>query len=68
MAARLPPHLCGRPRIRHERNMGWMHDTLFYFSKDPIFRKYHQNQLTFSSCTRFRRISVSPFLTTSGVR
>jgi 1,4-alpha-glucan branching enzyme len=29
-------------------NMGWMHDTLFYFSKDPIFRKYHQNQLTFS--------------------
>lgn len=29
-------------------NMGWMHDTLFYFSKDPIHRKYHQNLLTFS--------------------
>ncbi len=29
-------------------NMGWMHDTLYYFSKDPIYRKYHQNQLTFS--------------------
>lgn len=29
-------------------NMGWMHDTLSYFSRDPIFRKYHQNQLTFS--------------------
>ncbi len=29
-------------------NMGWMHDTLDYFSKDPVFRKYHQNQLTFS--------------------
>lgn len=29
-------------------NMGWMHDTLDYFSKDPIFRKYHHNQLTFS--------------------
>ncbi len=29
-------------------NMGWMHDTLKYFSKDPIFRKYHHNQLTFS--------------------
>ncbi len=29
-------------------NMGWMHDTLDYFSKDPIYRKYHQNQLTFS--------------------
>ncbi len=29
-------------------NMGWMHDTLAYFSNDPIFRKYHHNQLTFS--------------------
>ncbi len=29
-------------------NMGWMHDTLSYFSQDPIHRKYHQNQLTFS--------------------
>ena len=29
-------------------NMGWMHDTLDYFSKDPVFRKYHHNQLTFS--------------------
>jgi len=29
-------------------NMGWMHDTLEYFSKDPIYRKYHHNKLTFS--------------------
>ncbi len=29
-------------------NMGWMHDTLLYFSKAPIFRRYHHNQLTFS--------------------
>ncbi|POZ90626.1 1,4-alpha-glucan branching protein GlgB [Petrotoga sp. SL27] len=29
-------------------NMGWMNDTLRYFSKDPIFRRYHQNDLTFS--------------------
>jgi 1,4-alpha-glucan branching enzyme len=29
-------------------NMGWMHDTLDYFAKDPVFRKYHHNQLTFS--------------------
>jgi 1,4-alpha-glucan branching enzyme len=28
-------------------NMGWMHDTLLYFSKDPIYRRYHHNQLTF---------------------
>lgn len=29
-------------------NMGWMHDTLEYFSKDPVHRKYHHNNLTFS--------------------
>jgi 1,4-alpha-glucan branching enzyme len=28
-------------------NMGWMHDTLRYFSKDPIHRRYHHNDLTF---------------------
>jgi 1,4-alpha-glucan branching enzyme len=28
-------------------DMGWMHDTLTYMSKDPIFRKYHHNTLTF---------------------
>jgi 1,4-alpha-glucan branching enzyme len=29
-------------------NMGWMHDTLNYFKNDPIHRRYHHNQLTFS--------------------
>jgi 1,4-alpha-glucan branching enzyme len=29
-------------------NMGWMHDTLSYFSKDPIYRQYHHDQLTFA--------------------
>jgi 1,4-alpha-glucan branching enzyme len=29
-------------------NMGWMHDTLDYVSKDPIHRRYHHGQLTFS--------------------
>ncbi|MBI4692974.1 MAG: 1,4-alpha-glucan branching protein GlgB [Gammaproteobacteria bacterium] len=28
-------------------NMGWMHDTLAYFAEDPLFRKYHQDKLTF---------------------
>ncbi len=28
-------------------NMGWMHDTLQYFEVDPLFRRYHQNDLTF---------------------
>jgi 1,4-alpha-glucan branching enzyme len=29
-------------------NMGWMHDTLEYFKQDPIHRKYHHSELTFS--------------------
>ena len=29
-------------------NMGWMHDTLKYFSKDPVYRKSHHSELTFS--------------------
>ncbi len=29
-------------------NMGWMHDTLEYFTKEPIHRKHHQDSLTFS--------------------
>jgi len=29
-------------------NMGWMHDTLKYFSHDPIYRKYHHDLITFS--------------------
>jgi 1,4-alpha-glucan branching enzyme len=28
-------------------NMGWMHDVLDYFGKDPVYRKYHQDNLTF---------------------
>jgi 1,4-alpha-glucan branching enzyme len=29
-------------------NMGWMHDTLGYFSRDPIYRSWHHHELTFS--------------------
>jgi 1,4-alpha-glucan branching enzyme len=29
-------------------NMGWMHDTLQYLGKEPIYRQYHHNQMTFS--------------------
>jgi 1,4-alpha-glucan branching enzyme len=41
-------------------NMGWMHDTLTYFSKDPIFRKYHHDQLTFSIWYAFSENFVLP--------
>ena len=30
-------------------DMGWMHDTLQYFSRDPIYRRFHQHELTFRS-------------------
>ena len=29
-------------------NMGWMHDTLGYFTHDPVYRRFHQDKLTFS--------------------
>ena len=40
-------------------NMGWMHDTLSYFSNDPVFRKYHHQQLTFSLLYAFNENFVS---------
>jgi 1,4-alpha-glucan branching enzyme len=41
-------------------NMGWMHDTLDYFSKDPMYRKYHHNRLTFSIWYAFTENFVLP--------
>ena len=40
--------------------MGWMHDTLEYFSKDPIYRKYEQNIITFSLAYAFSENFVLP--------
>ena len=41
-------------------NMGWMHDTLKYFQTDPIHRRYHHNQLTFSIWYAFTENFVLP--------
>ncbi len=41
-------------------NMGWMHDTLFYMSRDPVYRKYHHDQLTFSIWYAFHENFVLP--------
>ena len=42
-------------------NMGWMHDTLDYFSKDPIHRHYHHDQLTFGLLYAFTENFMLPF-------
>ncbi|WP_264550834.1 1,4-alpha-glucan branching protein GlgB [Flavobacterium sp. N2038] len=41
--------------------MGWMHDTLKYFEKETVYRKYHQNDLTFSMTYAFTENFMLPF-------
>jgi 1,4-alpha-glucan branching enzyme len=41
-------------------NMGWMHDMLHYFARDPIYRRYHQNDITFSMVYAFTENFVLP--------
>ena len=41
-------------------NMGWMHDMLHYFAHDSVFRKYHQNNITFSMLYAFTENFVLP--------
>ncbi len=41
-------------------NMGWMHDMLHYFELDPVYRRYHQNEITFSMVYAFTENFVLP--------
>ena len=41
-------------------NMGWMHDTLTYFQKDPVYRRFHHHTLTFSLMYAFSENFVLP--------
>jgi 1,4-alpha-glucan branching enzyme len=41
-------------------NMGWMHDTLAYFEQDPIYRRYHHHELTFSLMYAFSENFILP--------
>jgi 1,4-alpha-glucan branching enzyme len=41
-------------------NMGWMHDTLDYFSKDPVHRRYHHERLTFGMMYEYSEHFIMP--------
>ncbi len=41
-------------------DMGWMHDTLEYMSRDPVYRKFHHGQLTFRTVYAFNENFVLP--------
>ncbi|HMA13011.1 MAG TPA: 1,4-alpha-glucan branching protein GlgB [Steroidobacteraceae bacterium] len=41
-------------------NMGWMHDTLDYFKRDPVHRRYHHNELTFGMMYAYAENFILP--------
>ena len=55
------PTYVGGLGFGYKWNMGWMNDTLSYFSKEPIHRSYHHNSLTFSLLYAFQENFVLPF-------
>jgi len=54
-----PPHLGGLG-FSLKWNMGWMHDTLGYFKRDPVYRQYHQYDLTFAMLYHYHENFILP--------
>jgi len=54
-----PTHLGGLG-FHLKWNMGWMHDTLGYIARDPIYRAWHHNELTFSMMYAYTEQFVLP--------
>lgn len=54
------PTYLGGLGFGYKWNMGWMHDTLRYMSKDPVHRAFHHNDLTFGLLYAFHENFVLP--------
>ena len=54
------PVYMGGMGFNYKWNMGWMNDTLSYFSLDPIYRKWHHDKITFSMMYAFSEDFVLP--------
>ena len=55
------PTYVGGLGFTYKWNMGWMHDMLAYIQQDPIHRRWHHNQITFSMLYSFTENFVLPF-------
>jgi 1,4-alpha-glucan branching enzyme len=54
------PTYVGGLGFGYKWNMGWMHDTLLYMSKDPVYRKHHYDSLTFGLLYAFTENFILP--------
>jgi 1,4-alpha-glucan branching enzyme len=54
------PTFVGGLGFHYKWNMGWMHDTLSYMARDPIYRKHHHGEMTFSLVYAFNENFVLP--------
>jgi 1,4-alpha-glucan branching enzyme len=54
------PTYVGGLGFGYKWNMGWMHDTLAYFQQDPIYRRWHHHELTFSLMYAFTENFILP--------
>ena len=54
------PVYAGGLGFHYKWNMGWMHDTLSYMQRDPIYRKHHHGEMTFGLVYAFNENFVLP--------